>query len=195
MITYEQVKDVVQRLKAQEITPSRKRVRMELGEGSFETIGQLIDLALAELGYAAEDPPENTPEAGYNPPPPDPGEVEGHLSTLRTQAAIAAARSHLKALCGTLRCLAPALDTVQPHLHQQFQAALQAAGPAAALSMFRPKHQEAMDALITTSPGMLEAAEVMLPHMAKTFWVIVTFGDAGGGELAEALGSWSGIEG
>jgi hypothetical protein len=30
--------------------------------------------------------------------------------------------------------------------------------------------------------------------MAKTSWVIVTFGDVGG-EMAEAPGSWSGIEG
>ena len=30
--------------------------------------------------------------------------------------------------------------------------------------------------------------------MAKTSWLIVTFGDVGG-ELAEAPGSWSGTEG
>jgi hypothetical protein len=34
----------------------------------------------------------------------------------------------------------------------------------------------------------------LMPNMAKTSWLIVSFGDAGG-ELAEALGHWSEIEG
>jgi Plasmid replication region DNA-binding N-term len=183
LITYEMVRDVVQTLKAARLEPSRKRVRERLGEGSYETIGRYIDRARAELGFPApvsvveddeissfeeveppmaDNSPDEPPGVGYTPPTPDAGEVERHLASLRTQTAIAAARSHLVGLCAALRCLEPALERIQPHLHQQYLTRLLADEPLSPATIVRPAWQEPMDTLTTASPTMLEAAEALL---------------------------------
>jgi Plasmid replication region DNA-binding N-term len=176
MIRYEEVRDVVRGLIAEGLRPSRKRVRAAIGEGSYETLAPLIDQATAELGYQPpplglvendDDPPDDAPAARYTPPDPDPAEVARHLDTLRTQAALVAAKSHLRSLCAVLRCLGPSLETITPSLTQQFRDALQAAGPTAALSMYRPAHQEPMDELTTAGPALLQAAEVLLSLLEK----------------------------
>jgi Plasmid replication region DNA-binding N-term len=170
MITYEMVRDTVQVLIAAGKEPSRKRVRERLGEGSYTTLAPLIDRARAELKYVSpitlvdeeDDPTEDPPDVGYTPPAPDAGEVERHLASLRTQTAIAAARSHLIGLCAALRCVEPALERIQPHIHQQYLARLMADGPLTGATVIRPPYQQPMDALITASPTMLEAAEQLL---------------------------------
>jgi hypothetical protein len=177
MITYEMVRDVVKTLRDAGKEPSRKTVRSRLGnQGSYETIGKMIDQAKAEIGYVSpvslveEDDSADMssfeevdpPGVGYTPPTPDPGEVERHLAELRTQTAIAAARSHLVGLCAALRCLEPALERIQPHLHQQYLTHLLADGPLSAATIVRPPYQQPMDELTTASTTMLEAAEALL---------------------------------
>jgi hypothetical protein len=169
MITYEMVRDTVQVLIAAGKEPSRKRVHDRLGEGSYETIGKMIDKAKMELNYQSpvalldeDESADDPPGAGYTPPTPDAGEVEHHLSTLRTRTAIAAARSHLAGLCAAWRCQEPALEQVQPHLHQQYLAAVLAAGPISPASLMRPPYQLPLDTLTRQAPEMLQAAEALL---------------------------------
>jgi hypothetical protein len=93
MTDYHDVKAIVQRLLTAGVQPSRKRVRRELGDqGSYQTLGTMIDQATAELGH----PPQAgaAPDAGDTPEPPpsDPGEA---------------------ALRAALDCLAAAMATVQ----------------------------------------------------------------------------------
>jgi hypothetical protein len=175
MILYEDVKAAYLALKARGDATGWRAIRRELGDvGSAQTIQEHLSAIRQEFGedppslaLVDDDPPDDQLAAEYRPLTPDPAVVQQHLAALQTQAGIVAARSHLRSLCAVLRCLEPALETVHPHLHRQWQAAVEAAGPQAALSMFRPWHQEPLDAILTASAPMLDAAEVMLSLLEK----------------------------
>jgi Plasmid replication region DNA-binding N-term len=91
LTSYKDVRTIVQRLVAAGVQPSRKRVRVELGHrGNYQTIGQHIDQALAELGLPAGDgvtpDDDDTPESR----PSDPGEADLLAALDRLAAAMAA---------------------------------------------------------------------------------------------------------
>ncbi len=75
MTAYADVKTIVQDLVAQGVYPSRKTVRHRLGDqGSYATIGKLVDQARRELGLLPEPP-----VAAWSPPPRDEATFQQHL--------------------------------------------------------------------------------------------------------------------
>jgi hypothetical protein len=155
MTAYADVKTIVQDLGAQGVFPSRKAVRHRLGDqGSYETIGKLIDQARHELGLMPE-----TPVAPWSPPTPDPAKVAAHLEALRLETHVSEAASHLGALLAILRCLPDPLQVTVRELNRQ-HARSQAGLPTGYLST--PPHRAAADRVLSEIEGLIRDGTTVL---------------------------------
>jgi len=176
---YRDIKVIVERLVAEGVRPSRKRVRRELGDhGSYHTIGKLIDQAMGEVGLHApgEDSKHKQDmlaspaiDMGDTEPEPDPADVASHLAALRSQTAFVMAQSHLKAFIAACRCLPEPLEVVSRELsrqHQQRQMGL----PFGMLTS--APHRPSWEALTDALPRVLKAAEAFLRDVEKAMIVI-----------------------
>jgi hypothetical protein len=159
-VRYNDVKAAVKTLTEQGKYPARKTVRSLLGDrGSYSTIGPHINQALTELGREAEAAPPVLRIEGYRPPARDDALYAQHLNTLRREADLAAASSHLHSYLSVIRCLPDAIEAANRELTRRHRAS-QHGLPLASLT--RPDHTRHVQALLEPITTQIQAATQLL---------------------------------
>jgi Plasmid replication region DNA-binding N-term len=167
MTAYHEVKDIVQRLVAEGYSPSRKRVRRELGDqGSYQTIGTMIDQALAELGL--QQPREDRDDGAEDRPEPDPAAVATPPTERRDESAFAATDRQLRALLAVARDLPSPLEATLQQLNRQDYEAQRQAGVPVDRLMFPPYRHMAAEITTHLAPLVLAVIAEVSESVSKT---------------------------